>query len=796
MSHCRDDDPPAPLRALRVVDTTDGRAEMCGRHLADLGAEVIRVEPPDGAGTRTAWPRHGEIGLRDAAYNAGKLGVTLDLDDPGGRADLVRLLSTADIWLTTARDQDFAEIRRRVPALVIVSVTDFGLTGPYRDFVATEWVLAAMAGVLCRSGVPGRRPLLPPHEIVEQAAAAQATWCALVGHYRRLTTGRGDHLDVSLYETAIQVFDPAFGAGPTAGYGRQWWEFPHGRPDVAHYYPVYPCADGHVRVCLLSAAQWRAMRAWLGEPAGFQDAKYDTILERQHADDRLRPLITELFAGKRAMDVALEGQRRGIPVAPLLELGAVAAVEHFQERGIFAEAEIAPGVRGVLPRSCIELDDRRIGPARPSPELGEHDELLDSLPPLPPLPPPVDPGTADRGAPFTGLRVLDLGVIVVGAEAGRLFADLGADVIKVENSAHPDASRAPFDGTVSSGFAWGHRGKRSLSVDLRDPRGRELFERLAETADVLLSNFRPGTLEKLGIGHRTLAEINPRLVVVESSAVGHTGPWRNWMGYGPLVRAVAGLTALWRDPEVPDGFADGVTVYPDHLVGRVVDTAALAVLIERRETGRGRRVTCSQAEAILNALSAQVLRESLEPGSAQPHGDLGEDAAPYGVFPCAGDDEWCVITVRGDADYQRLRGVIELPEPAHREKIDAQVAEWTARRTPEEVMRELQRVGVPAGPMRRIPSYATDPALRERRAFGTLYQPTVATPLPTENAQCRSDTIAAPSLRPAPAQGQHTREICTGLLGMDDAAVDALIDAGVLVETDPWQPLRTPGASA
>lgn len=801
-------DAPSALRSLRVVDMADDRGEMCGRQLADLGAEVIRVEPPGGAGTREAWPRYGGTSLREATHNANKLGVTLDLDTPAGRSDLLRLLATADIWITTARAGELeshglavTEIRRRLPALVIVSVTDFGLTGPYRDFVATEWVHAAMSGVLCRSGVPGRRPLLPPNEIIEQAAAAQVTWCALVAYHRRLACGHGDHLDVSLHETVTQVFDPAFGAGPTAGFGRPWWDFPHGRPDVAHYYPVYPCADGHVRLCVLGVGQWRALRRWLGEPDRLQDPAYDTVIERQHADHLLRPLIVDLFSGRTAMELTVEGQRRGVPIAPLLELGDVLKTEHYRRRGVFTDAEILPGVHGSVPRGYVELDGRRAGYTRPSPALGEHNRsVLDALTPAPPTP-PAQAAAPARGKPLAGLRVLDLGVIIVGAEAGRLFADMGADVIKVENSAHPDGSRAPFDGSVAPGFAWGHRGKESLAVDLRDPRGVALFERLAATADVVLSNFKPGTLDKLGLGYERLTEINPGLVVVESSALGHTGPWRTWMGYGPLVRAATGLTALWRDPEAPDGFSDGITVYPDHVVGRVVGTAALAALIERRDTGRGRRVTCSQAEAILTALSAQVLRESLEPGVTRPHGDTGEDDAPRGVFPCAGDDEWCVITVRGDADYRRLRGVLDLPElagaserSARRKEIDTLVGAWTARRTPEQAMHELQDAGIPAGPMRRISDYSTDPALRARRVFGTLHQPTIGDPLPTENGQFLSDTIAAPELRSAPVQGQHTREICARLLGMTDAEIDTLIDAGVLEEPDPWRPLRASGA--
>lgn len=786
---------PAPLRSLRVVDTTDGHSEMSARYLADLGAEVVRVEPPEGAGTRTTPPQHRGTSVPEAVRNANKLGVAL-----GDERELARLLATADLWTTSGREHlDIDDLRRRLPRLVIASITDFGLTGPYRGYEGTEWVHAAMSGVLCRSGLPGRRPLLPPASILEQATAAQAAWCALTAHLHRLDTGVGDHLDISLFETATQVLDPPFGTGPTAGYGRPWWDFPRGRPEVGHYYPVFPCADGHVRICVLGVGQWRALREWLGEPEQFQDPKFDRVLERQQAHEQLHPLIAELFADRPAVELTEEGQRRGVPIAPLLELGEVPATQHFRERGAFTELDIG-GDRATVPSGYVEIDGQRAGVRHRGPRLGEHNDRV--LTSLPEVPEPAAQPDVPRGRPFEGLRVLDLGVIVMGAEAGRLFGDLGAEVIKVENSEHPDGTRAPFNGEISPGFAWGQRNKRSLAVDLRSERGAELLTELARTADVLLSNFKPGTLEKMGFGADRLAEINPRLVVVQSSAVGNTGPWRSWMGYGPLVRAATGLTGLWRDPDVDYGFADGMTVYPDHAVARIVGTAALAALIERRTTGRGRWITCSQAEVILTALSEEFAEESLAPGSTAPHGNTGRFDAPCGTFPCAGDDEWCVVTVRGDEDYRRLREVLDLPDLArsedrlsHREEIDAAVAAWTSARTGDEVLRVLGPAGVPAGPMRRVQDFPDEPGLQARRMFTTLHQPRVADALPTEARQCRSDTIADMAAQPAPVLGQHTRSVCTTILGRGDEEVDKLVTEGVLEEPDPWLPMREPKES-
>ena len=209
--------------------------------------------------------------------------------------------------------------------------------------------------------------------------------------------------------------------------------------------------------------------------------------------------------------------------------------------------------------------------------------------------------------PLAGVRVLDLGVIVVGAETGRQLADQGAEVIKVENRAFLDGARqmdAP--GKVSYSFALGNRNKRSLGVNLRSEAGRELFGRLVACSDVVLTNFKPGTLESLGLGYDKLSAINPRIILVESSALGRTGSWSKRMGYGPLVRATVGLTTLWRHPDAPEGFGDDQTVYPDHAAARVGAAGVVAALVDRERTGLGRRIGLAQMETVFCAAGHRV----------------------------------------------------------------------------------------------------------------------------------------------------------------------------------------------
>src|SRR5947209_5348531 len=381
---------PTPLAGLRVIDMADSRGEMCGRVLADLGAEVIRVEPPAGAGSRRRAPLHEDISLAFAVHNAGKRGIVVDLRTAAGRDRLLGLLAGADLWIETARPGTLAEVglgvervRSLNPALIVLSITDFGHTGPYRDWVATDSVLLAMGGVLSRSGLPGRPPLLPPGEMALQLTAIQATWAALVAYWNRLESGAGDHVDFSLYEATAQAIEPALGTVGTAqaaGYAPT-----RGRPAPGPY-PVFRCRDGHVRVVLLAPRQWQAMRAWLGEPDELQDPELETIRGRAAAAAQLHAVFEEHFAERDKHELAREGQALGVPVAPVLTLADVLEADHFRSRGAIACCELSAGLETDLPVGFAEIDGRRVCPAGRAPQLGEHNEEIVAERPRRPVP--------------------------------------------------------------------------------------------------------------------------------------------------------------------------------------------------------------------------------------------------------------------------------------------------------------------------------------------------------------------------------------------------------------------------
>ncbi|MFF2111244.1 CaiB/BaiF CoA transferase family protein [Rhodococcus koreensis] len=794
-----------PLTGVRVLDLTDGLGESCGRYLADLGAQVTKVEGPGGARSRRAEPVVDGVSIPFALRNANKRGIVVDLDDPAGRDRLRELAAESDILieshapgLLSERGVGAAELSALAPSLVCVSVTPFGQTGPYRDWAATEQVLYALSGVLSRSGAPGAEPLLPPAGLVEETVGMHAAWSALLAYYDRINTGRGQVVDLSAFEALVHGFDPGFGTQGSAAAGRSD-DFPRNRPDASNFYPVFPCADGYVRICLLAKRQWRGMFEWLGEPEEFADPKYDTIPARFAAADALHPLIEALFATRTRDQLVAEGATRGVPVGGVLSLGEVLTTEHFDVAGALADLEIATGVHARVPTGYVSIDGARVGIRTPAPEVGEHDAQPQATRETPAG---EASGTRQRDTrPLDGLRVLDLGVIVFGAELSRQFADYGADVVKVENANFPDGLRQSKRGAaLAASVAWGHRNKRSLGLDLRSPEGGELFRRLVAEADVVLANFKPGTLASMGLSYDELAALNPRIIVSESSAFGSVGPWNNRLGYGPLVRAACGVSALWRYPGNEDLLCDGSTVYPDHIAAHVTAIAVLAALIQRTRTGRGAALEVAQADTALVQLGAQLVTESLRPGTVSAPGNSDPFAAPAGVFACAGDDEWCVVSVRDDDDWVRLCAAIGTPEladvPAFRTRaerirnrvdVDAVLGEWLQTHSPAAAVAQLQAAGVPAGMMLRLPELLTDPHLAARDAYTVTHHALLPKALPTAARVARFSAISDPPLRQAPLAGQHTREICEELLGMTSAEVDRLVDEGILQPpvTDP-----------
>lgn len=758
------------LASLRILDFSDGDADAVTRLLADLGADVLKIEPPGGSPARSALPTLDGVSIAFGLHNANKRSAVLDPSDAHDRQRLSELAGEADIVIDSGLPGRLAafgtsceELADRFGHLVAMSVTDFGSEGPHAGWTATDPVLYAMSTALSRSGPTVGKPVLPPDGIASATAAVQAAWAALVAYFNRLRCGAGDYIDFSRFDAVVLALDPPFGTQGQAATARPNAERWRGRPKNQDAYPIFRCGDGYVRICVLSPRQWHGMRAWLGEPPEFQDPQFDTIAGRTNAFAELGPLIAALFADQTMDSLVTEGQAHGVPIAAVATPADALRSEHLTAVGALVDTELAAGVSARVPVGYWTVDGAHAGYRTPAPQIDNSEPSWTTSR----FAPPPTRRVGDR--PLEGIRVIDLGVIVAGGELSRLFADLGAEVIKLESETYPDGLRQKrAHQTISESFARAHRNSLGLGLELRNPAGAGLFERLVSSADTLFANFKPGTLCALGFPYEKLQQLNPGLVLAESSAFGDTGPWSRHMGYGPLVRGTIGVTRLWTSDEPPPEdarhpFYDATTIFPDHVVARISAIGALAGLIRRERTGAGARIHVSQAEAVINQLDVLYVAKA-------SHGALRENPAIHLILECAGDDEWCVVSVES---------------PAQREVIDEvtggrALADWARSRTPQAVANELQAAGIAAGPMNRAADVHADPQLQLRKVFADMVHPAFELPLATESGPAPYRHIPPAPQRPAPLPGADTRRICREVLGMAPDEIDSLIAEGVL----------------
>jgi crotonobetainyl-CoA:carnitine CoA-transferase CaiB-like acyl-CoA transferase len=762
------------LAGLRVLDLCDGRADTVTRLLADLGADVLKVEPPGGSPTRRQLPTVGGVSIPFALHNANKRTVMLDPAGESDRNRLIALAAEADIVIDTGSLAGYgtscADLADRFSHLVTMLVSDFGSTGPYASWRATDPVLYAMCTALSRSGPTVGTPVLPPDGIASATAAVQATWVLLVAYFNRVRCGAGDYIDFSRFDAVVMALDPPFGTQGQAATARKGGERWRGRPRNQDLYPIFKCSDGFVRICVMAPRQWHGLRAWLGEPERFQDPRFDTLAARAQAFDELGALIGAMFTQRTRDQLVAEGQRHGVPIAAVLTASEALHSDHLDAVDALTDAELAPGVTARVPVGYWSVDGERAGFRTAARPVGAEEpcwrgERFDPV-----------PGAPVGGLPLEGIRVADLGIIVAGGELSRLFGDLGAEVVKVESAAYPDGLRQkrPHQ-AIGDSFARAHRNHLGFGVDLRNPAGAGVFAELVGTADALFANFKPGTLAALGFGPQRLEELNPSLVIAESSAYGDQGPWSTRLGYGPLVRAATGVTSLWTsdqpNPAARHPFYDATTIFPDHVVGRISAIGALAGLIRRRRSGVGARIHVSQAEAGINQLDTRFVLLAAEAAEAAGDGtSICHDEEVHLVLRCAGDDEWCVVSLLSESDKRAaatISGGVEL-------------SRWAAQHPPQEVAERLQAAGVAAGPMNRPDEVYDHPQLRWRNVLVDMTHPLFEMPLPAETGPAPFRNIPASPQRPAPLPGADTRRVCRDVLGMTATQIDELIASGAL----------------
>ncbi|MGO8863616.1 MAG: CoA transferase [Acidimicrobiales bacterium] len=794
--------PYRPLKGLRVVDMADVKAELCGRLMADLGADVIRVEPPGGAAARNHPPLHAGESLYFEVRNSNKRSTVTDIATPWGRDTLLGLLAQADIWIETTRPGELAshgldprETTARFPQLIAISVTDFGQTGPYRNFEATDPVMEAMSWMLFRAGVPELPPVLPPGSLAYDMVGVSAAFATMTAYLDRGQSGKGQYIDMSVMEAVAQTTDWGLTSYSVISKLGRYGEVRDGGGRV---YPIIPCKDGFDRPAMVTLAEWKKLQLWISE-AGIgsevieQDYWDDQRLRFELFDDLLRPIFVEFFREKTMLEAAVEGQERGIPITPMLSPADVLVADQFEVLGSFAHGTTTAGTAGKFASGFFVVDGERIGRRYPAPTLpkqGATPSTFDQ--------PPVVIGPhrlMAAGRPYQGLKVLEFGVAGAVPEIGRLLGEYGAEVVRIESPKRVDIFRQ-LGGSSGIGavFASSNRSTKSIGVDYTDPVGAEIVKVLVSQCDILLENLLPGTLERFGLGAVELLKVNPSLLLMSSQSMGRRGPWSQWRGYGSNTQLPSGMSWLWSFPDMQEPVPQNVA-FPDHLVGRLGAFLVAADLVGRRQNQIGaRHVEIVQVEMALNLLADLLLKESMEPHSVEPLGNRSSRGVPWGVYRCCGDQRWCVITCRSDAEWKAMVHAMGRPDwalvpefetvagrRAGQDHLDERITEWTGKLTDREVMTRLQAAGVPAGMMMYISDQPTDPHFRSRGYIIEMEQPPLGSIL-LEGPAFHASTLPEPITFAAPLLGQHTREICKSWLSHTDDVIDGLLADGVLFE--------------
>ncbi len=791
-----------PLAGYTVVDLSTGIAgAYCTKLLADGGANVIKVEPPEGDPLRS-WS------ASDAAIEAGSDGALFSflasskqsvVADPANDEDVafvVRLLASADavVWSAGSKVAEHVSftpeaIHRSNPHLTVTSITPFGLEGPWRDRAATEFTLQAWSGgiVGLGRGDPERAPVFVGGQVGGYFAGAYASAATLTSRHRRISGGTGELLDLSMLETQILGLT-YYPVSYFEVLGRPWRDARRLTvPGVAE------AKDGLVDIGCGTAQQWFDLCAMVGHPEWIDEESPLTITEQANVyADKLYAWVADNSVDEiRELATAFR-----IPNAPVGNGANVTTLDHFVERGSFIRN---PRDGFQQPGHPYRMQPAQLRSPQPAPRLGEHTEQYRaaSL-----IPRPAPNSVAER-LPFTGLRVVDMTTFWAGPCCTHFLAMLGAEVIHVESTRRPDGTRLIAGVPVTEDQWWEkspiftalNTNKKGVTLDLQHPRGRELLRRLIATCDVVVENFTPRVLDQIGLDFAAVQTLQPSVVMMRMPGFGLDGPWRDNPAFAYVIESAAGLSWLTGYPDRPpfEPYSIG-----DPNAGVHAINALLLALEHRRRTGQGVLVEAAMVDAALSISAEQIVEYSAYGALLERAGNRGPTAAPQNLYRTADVDEfgrldsWVAIAVETDSQWNGLCEALGSPswatDPvladtagrrARHDVIDGQLAAWCEHRSGDDIVTTLWDAGVPVAKVMQPHRQPELDQLSFRGFFEVVDHPV--------HGRANFSTVAMRSsggpdtfhTRPAPLLGQHNHEVLAEL-GLTAAEIADLEANGII----------------
>ncbi|OBF49111.1 acyl-CoA transferase [Mycobacterium sp. 852002-53434_SCH5985345] len=784
----RSDSRPTPLHDLRVVEISDRIAgSYCGKLLVDAGAQVCKLEPPQGDWLRrysaTGSPvPDGKSSPFFAYLNAGKRSMTYRPD--AGR--LSAELSAADVVVVTAgREQaaalgvDPQRLLAQCPRAIIVTISDFGWTGPYADRAASEFTLQAWAGSPGFRGDPAGPPIAIGGDLGEYMGGVYAAFGVLAVRRRVERGGPGEHLDLSMLEalTAMQSSEWLHSQLLRVPPIRRTLEVPS----------IEPAKDGYVGITMVTGQQWLDFVAMVECPQLEEIEQLRFQIGRWAYRDLIREQIGPWLAERTVEEIVELGQLFRLPIAALGNGSTIREMEYVTERGAFVRNPA--GFH--QPRPPWLMSACAPAPPRATPALGEaNDEIPWSRR-------EAMEASAAVGLPLAGVRIVDLTAFWAGPAATHLLAAFGADVIKVESIQRPDGirysggMRTDVDDWWEYGWVFHamNTNKRSVTLDLGSEDGRRLFSELAAGADVVIENFSPRVMDQFGLTADTLLNVNPRLVVARMPAFGLDGPWRDRVGFAPTMEQIAGLAWVTGLPETPPVTPRGAC---DPLAGVHAAFAVLAALNFAERTGSGQQLELPMLETVLNATAIQAIESEVFGITLTRRGNRGHGDAIQNIYRCVGDDDWIAVTVRDDRHWRALVEVMDRPAWCDEElstvagrrqradDVDRRLADWFARQPLDSTVEQLAAAGIPAAPVVSPSLVIENPQLSHRGFLETLDHPSTGAgryPCPPFAQLAGQDRWL---LRPPPRLGEHNEEILRERCGLTEEELTRLATSGVI----------------